>query len=596
VPAAIAGGLGVLYMLFAMLPPTDPPDQMHLEQAAKLPVVEGGRVKPLDAVARNYLMVISNRQTFVDEKGKRQPAIKWLFDVMATRKDKGPAFDYKVFRIVNTQLLAVLNLQPRDGFRYSLGEILPRYDKFAEQYKQVANVAAGDRDAYQNSVYELAGHLHLYQELSDLQEPRVVPPLAPGEKWQSLVDAISDMHNGKGGNAGAQDVVMLLKAYMQNDAKEFNAELASYQTVLDKSLPGEVKKASFEYFFHNFAPFYQCSILYVFVLVLVCAGWLAFPNQLHFAAFALAVVALAVQTFAFIGRMYLMDRPFVFVTNLYSTTVFVGWISVIVGLVLEWIYGKGLGCFVAAAVASLTMLIGHHLATTGDTLEMMQAVLDTNFWLATHVTTINIGYAATLVPAGLGMVLIGLGVFTTMLDKSLYRVLGQMMYGTICFAMLFSFVGTVLGGIWADQSWGRFWGWDPKENGALLIVLMNAIILHARWCGLIQQRGMAILAVLGSLVTAWSWWGVNMLGVGLHAYAEAKGSGWLLAFGGLQLSVIGIGLVPTRLWPSFAVAEPTVSSNGPAAAVSPPVPETAITAQPPLANGRRKSKHIKRKN
>ena len=89
--------------------------------------------------------------------------------------------------------------------------------------------------------------------------------------------------------------------------------------------------------------------------------------------------------------------------------------------------------------------------------------------------------------------------------------MGQMIYGVVCFATLLSFVGTVLGGIWADQSWGRFWGWDPKENGALLIVIWNALILHARWGGLVKQRGMAVLAVVGNMVTGWSWFGTNQL-------------------------------------------------------------------------------------
>ena len=98
-----------------------------------------------------------------------------------------------------------------------------------------------------------------------------------------------------------------------------------------------------------------------------------------------------------------------------------------------------------------------------------------------------------------------------------------MVYGIICFATLFSFVGTILGGIWADQSWGRFWGWDPKENGALLIVLWNAVILHARWGGMIRERGLAILAAGGNIVTCWSWFGVNELGVGLHSYGFTEG-------------------------------------------------------------------------
>ena len=124
-----------------------------------------------------------------------------------------------------------------------------------------------------------------------------------------------------------------------------------------------------------------------------------------------------------------------------------------------------------------------------------------------------------------------------------------MIYGVVCFATLLSFVGTVLGGIWADQSWGRFWGWDPKENGALLIVIWNALILHARWAGMVKERGMAVLAVVGNMVTAWSWFGTNQLGVGLHAYGFMSGAVFYLwGFWLFNLAVIGVGMLPMHMW------------------------------------------------
>jgi hypothetical protein len=111
----------------------------------------------------------------------------------------------------------------------------------------------------------------------------------------------------------------------------------------------------------------------------------------------------------------------------------------------------------------------------------------------------------------------------------------------------------VLGGIWADQSWGRFWGWDPKENGAALIVLWNAIILHARWGGLIKGRGLALLAIFGNIITAWSWFGTNMMGVGLHSYGFMDSAVfWLGLFVAIQLFLIGIGNLPARSTTSAA--------------------------------------------
>ena len=125
--------------------------------------------------------------------------------------------------------------------------------------------------------------------------------------------------------------------------------------------------------------------------------------------------------------------------------------------------------------------------------------------------------------------------------------LERMVYGIVCFALLFSFVGTVLGGIWADQSWGRFWGWDPKENGALLIVLWNAIILHSRWAGYVQEKGIMAMALFGNIITALSWFGVNLLGVGLHSYGfTEEGFIPLMLFIASQVVLIGLCLAPRR--------------------------------------------------
>jgi ABC-type transport system involved in cytochrome c biogenesis permease subunit len=122
----------------------------------------------------------------------------------------------------------------------------------------------------------------------------------------------------------------------------------------------------------------------------------------------------------------------------------------------------------------------------------------------------------------------------------------------VCFATLFSFVGTVLGGIWADQSWGRFWGWDPKENGALIIVVWNAIILHARWGGMVRARGLMALAVFGNIVTSWSWFGTNMLGIGLHSYGFTNAAFWALSiFVASQLALIAVANIPLARWRSF---------------------------------------------
>jgi cytochrome c biogenesis factor len=109
---------------------------------------------------------------------------------------------------------------------------------------------------------------------------------------------------------------------------------------------------------------------------------------------------------------------------------------------------------------------------------------------------------------------------------------------------VFSTVGTVLGGIWANDSWGRFWGWDPKENGALMIVLWELAMLHARMGGYIRDLGFAVASTFGAIIVAFSWWGVNLLGVGLHSYGFTSGiMPILLGFYAIELVVCACGVL-----------------------------------------------------
>jgi ABC-type transport system involved in cytochrome c biogenesis permease subunit len=293
----------------------------------------------------------------------------------------------------------------------------------------------------------------------------------------------------------------------------------------------------------------------VIAFLLACGSWLICPRGLRKTAFLILLLAFAVHTFGMISRMYLQGRPPV--TNLYSSAILVGWGAVAIAIVLEWLFKYGIGTACACVVGFITLVIAHHLGANGDTLEMMQAVLDSNLWLATHVVVITLGYSAMFLAGMLAVAYVLLGLFTRLLTHEVARVLALMVYGVVCFATLFSFVGTVLGGIWADQSWGRFWGWDPKENGALLIVLWCALILHARWGGFIRQRGLMAMAISGNAITAFSWFGVNMLGVGLHSYGFMnKAFPWLVGFIIAQGVLILLTRLPAKRWRSFRDATP----------------------------------------
>ena len=378
-----------------------------------------------------------------------------------------------------------------------------------------------------------------------------VPPLAPGQfknDWANPGVAVRDSLRTGTFPAAVHLHAALATAYAQGQPAEFNRALAEYRGLLAGPLATEVKKGRQEYAFNQFLPFYRSMMIYVVALVLAAASWLNWSENLNRAAFRLVSLGLVVHTAGLIFRMFLEGRPPV--TNLYSSAIFVGWGAAVLGVVLERIFRNGIGSVTASAVGFLTLIVAHHLAltsSTGDTMEMMRAVLDTNFWLATHVTSITIGYASTFLAGFLAVIYVLRGVFTRTLDAATAKTLSRMVYGIVCFATLFSFVGTILGGIWADQSWGRFWGWDPKENGALLIVIWNALILHVRWGGMVRERGLMNLALFGNIVTAWSWFGTNMLGVGLHSYGFMDAAfWWLIGFVASQIALVVIAPYPVK--------------------------------------------------
>jgi ABC-type transport system involved in cytochrome c biogenesis permease subunit len=396
--------------------------------------------------------------------------------------------------------------------------------------------------------------MNRYQEMTRWSHPMLAPPLnieADRDGWSSLgTNLLLAIHSAEF-HPAIEYFAAMTSSWHRNQPVEFNQAIAAYQQwLVQHGLEKELTKGRSEFFFNHLEPFYKATLIYIVALLLGCAFWLSFSPWLRTSAYSLVILAFVLHTGGLIFRMWLEGRPPV--TNLYSSAVFVGWGAVLLGIILERLYPEGIGAVTAACVGFVTLIIAHNLALGGDTMEMMRAVLDTNIWLATHVVIINTGYAATSLAGFLALIYVARGCFTRTLSQETAKGLIRMVYGTVCFATLFTFVGTVLGGLWADQSWGRFWGWDPKENGALLIVLANATLLHARWGGMIRDRGLMAFAIFGNIVTAWSWFGTNMLGVGLHAYGFMdKGFKWLVFFIATQVAFILLTRIPFRYWRSF---------------------------------------------
>ncbi|MBI5766392.1 MAG: cytochrome c biogenesis protein CcsA [Verrucomicrobia bacterium] len=605
-PATI---LLALIAVAATLRPTRNTTAYDTTGFSRLPVLVNGRVKPLDTVARTSLLMLQGRQRVTTPDRRSIAPAEWLLDVMFV---PAVADEYQHFEIVHPDVLALMNLTAADGAggkRFSFHQLTKGLAELDRQAKLAYDTESAVRTPFQRATIQLRDGVILYQRLQNTLNAassadfldqlarfdktlatglaatkahggtnpgaspearlllelsasfgtldsvayfRAVPPPngADTHAWQTAGTAWSaSLNSGKIAPA-ALAYANLGRAWQLHQPEAFNKTVADFRASLESTMAGALRRCDVEGRFNSAQPFYTSTLLYVAAFLLAVASWLKWPGELGRAAFWLVGIAFLLETTGIGARMWLESRPPV--TNLYSSALFVGWGAVALCLVLEYVYKNAIGSVAAGLIGFATLVIAHHLALGGDTMEMMRAVLDSNFWLATHVVTVTVGYSATFLAGFLALIYVLRGTLTRSLSQPTADALAKMIYGIVCFATLFSFVGTVLGGIWADQSWGRFWGWDPKENGALLIVIWNAVILHARWGGLIKQRGLAVLSIFGNIVTAWSWFGVNMLGVGLHSYGFMDAAfWWLVLFVASQLAVIAIAALPTEKWRSF---------------------------------------------
>ena len=544
----------------------------HYKEFAALPVVSNGRVQPLDSLARNALLSIVGKQRVPGTDVPKSPA-EW-FAELSFRPEI--ADERKIFLIHHDEILGLTGLTRSEEKTYSYSQILPSFAALQPEARRISAKDAQTRSPYEKALMRLTHNLGIYNQLkhtlahpgqteaeeeikSFLANPAsstglqnwasftgiyALPSNTGDAEWKKLPESLIDSIQSGELHPASIAYARIGDAYRSTDPAAFNKALSDYKSWLAENRSEQLVKGHSEAIFNRVAPFILCMVLYVVAFLCAILSWLWKGSVFRQAAFRTLLIGFALHTAGLIIRMLLEGRPPV--TNLYSSAVFIGWGAIALSIAIELFYRNAIGTAVAGMVGFATLLIAHHLSLSGDTLEMMRAVLDTNFWLATHVVVITLGYSATFLAGSIAIFYLFFRLFAPV-PKDLSNALRGMVYGVLCFATLASFVGTVLGGIWADQSWGRFWGWDPKENGALLIVIWNAIILHARWGGMVKERGMMVMAVFGNIVTSWSWFGTNMLGIGLHSYGFTDAAfAWLSGFIISQIVIMALGYIPRK--------------------------------------------------
>jgi len=326
-----------------------------------------------------------------------------------------------------------------------------------------------------------------------------------GPKQEHFLNIISNYLNAliSGKELLAEDILF-----------EYKDALAEYKPIFDINL------LKTETWYNHANLFIKSTVLYILAFFLLAISWMLKPLLIRKVSFACLLIGLAFHLYGIYLRIIIMQRPPI--STLYESIIFVNMIGVICCIFLEYNRKDGMGIFMGTICGVILHYIGFGYANDGDTLGMLVAVLNSNFWLATHVTTITTGYGTSLFAGLLGHIYL-LQVIRDPSNTKYLKTINGNMFGATIFALFFTLFGTILGGIWADQSWGRFWGWDPKENGALLIVMWQIMMLHMRISGYVKPVGFALGMIMNNIVVALAWFGVNLLNVGLHSYGFASG-------------------------------------------------------------------------
>ena len=389
------------------------------------------------------------------------------------------------------------------------------------------NILTKPEESWTDSEREVALLLYSLQQTSTddfAKALKIIPPekddstglwISP---WELLDGRVIEPHQDK--------ILKSMEAYLvaryEKNSVAMSSALESYKTGI---LSSPAERINFnilekEIWVNKANLFTVSLVFYLLGFILLGVSWMVQPTLLRNIAYGTMVSGFILHTYGIYLRMVIMSRPPI--STLYETVIFVGFVIVLFSVVIEYLRKDGLGIFIGSISGSLLHYVGFGYAADGDTMEMLVAVLNSNFWLATHVTTIILGYGSSLMAGLIGHLYLIEKIRVPKQSAHLKSIYDNL-FGVTLIALFFTLFGTILGGIWADQSWGRFWGWDPKENGALLIVLWQLMMVHMRLSGLAKPDSFALGMVLNNIVVIMAWFGVNLLSIGLHSYGFASG-------------------------------------------------------------------------
>jgi len=267
------------------------------------------------------------------------------------------------------------------------------------------------------------------------------------------------------------------------------------------------------------------TFTYLGAAFLYLVHWIFRVKKVGIVATAVTLAGCLIQTAGIIIRWvesYRLGYGHAPLSNLYESLVFFSWVTILVYLFIEWrIRDRIIGAF-ATPVATLTMAYASFSPKVEDAIQPLIPALQSN-WLIAHVVTCFLGYASFAVAFGLGIMYLikgndgKTGLLGALPTK---RVMDELIHQTIVFGFLWLSIGIITGAVWANEAWGTYWSWDPKETWSLITWFVYATALHARFVKGWSGKRIAWLAIIGFASVIFTYFGVNFLLSGLHSYGS----------------------------------------------------------------------------
>ncbi|MES2769761.1 MAG: cytochrome c biogenesis protein CcsA [Bdellovibrionota bacterium] len=480
---------------------------------APIPVQDSGRIKPFDTFARESLQLVYGKR---DYNGKPATEVVFTWMIMPHHWD-----DIEFVKIDQKEIKEQLKLDVNKK-RFSPKELLSKEQLqilFTEL--QTKKEAQEKLKPFFQSVERLQSQLTIYKAIGQGFVPGWIPQES-SDTWIALKDFSSDY---------SELFLRITKAFAASLGDKSKVEdLRAAVQIFNEKAKGEnldkypaQQKINLEVQYNQFHPFQWAWIAYVFSALFFMFYFISKKQAFYKLSLFATFVGFIIHTYGFALRIFIMERPPV--TNMYETVIWVPWGAVLFSMILLkvsknkfFIFASSIIAFVCLVLADLAPII------LDPSMQPLQPVLRSNLWLTVHVLTITISYAAFFLAFILGDIALSF----YLLDEKKYGThitsLRDAIYRSIQVGVVLLGAGTILGGVWADYSWGRFWGWDPKETWALIAFLGYIAILHGRISGWIKPFGFVLWSVIAFALVVMAWYGVNyVLGAGLHSYGFGGG-------------------------------------------------------------------------